>query len=111
MHADAFPPSPSPYSPFPSLPPSPSQSIPPPSPSPSPTPPPQSLTPFPGPAAAPQHRRLVVYPKGATGTDMHGHSVTGEGFLSVFMEVADDAESQPSDWSRLAYFSLLTVRR
>ena len=53
----------------------------------------------------------MVYPKGATGTDMHGHSVTGEGFLSVFMEVADDAESQPSDWSRLAYFSLLTVRR
>ena len=50
----------------------------------------------------------MVYPKGTTGTDTNGHSVAGSGFLSVYLEVADDAE-EPSDWSHLAQFSLLTV--
>jgi len=74
--------------------------------------------PFPAPAA-PRHRRLVVHPKGITGTTANGSDVSGVGFMSVSLRVPADAASQPgivthstgtpSGWSLDVFYSLTLV--
>jgi hypothetical protein len=51
----------------------------------------------------------LVYPKGDPGTNINGQN--GDGFLSVYLEVADDAASLPSGWSQHADFALMLVSR
>jgi len=50
------------------------------------------MTPSPGPAA-PQHRRLKVYPNGYTGPVVGGAPAGGEGFLSVFLGVPASSQA------------------
>ena len=65
--------------------------------------------PFPTPAA-PQRRRLKVYPEGLPHTKLDGKGDSGEGFLSVYLEVPD-AETLPSGWSQHADFSLTLLNQ
>ena len=55
----------------------------------------------------------MVYPKGngVARTDGDGNSVSAEGFMSVYLDVADDDASLPSGWSHHAEFSLTLVNQ